>query len=73
MDEKENGYYESQQKFLMDENSRLIEALDKAVEKASNERNIEIAKNLISLKSENAFIVVATGLTIEQVEELRTK
>lgn len=73
LDEKENGYYESQQKFLMDENSRLIEALDKAVEKASNERNIEIAKNSFRAGLSNEIITTITGLTIEQVEELRTK
>ena len=37
-----------------------------------NNRN-EIAKNLINLGSENDFIVKATGLTIEQIKELRVE
>ena len=36
------------------------------------ERN-EIAKNLINLGSENGFIVKATGLTDEQIEQLRNE
>ena len=36
-------------------------------------KQIEIAKNLISLASENSFIVKATGLTFEQIQELRVE
>ncbi len=39
---------------------------------AKQERNIEIARNLISLGSDNEFIAKATDLTIEQIEQLRS-
>lgn len=39
---------------------------------AKQERNIEVAKNLISLGSDNEFIAKATELTVEQIEQLRT-
>ena len=38
---------------------------------AKQEEKIEIARNLISLGSNNDFISKATGLTVEQLEELR--
>jgi hypothetical protein len=40
---------------------------------AKQEKAVEIAKNLISLGSENEFIAKATGLTLEQIEQLRTR
>jgi predicted transposase/invertase (TIGR01784 family) len=42
-------------------------------QKAKVSNQIEIAKNLINLSSENDFIVKATGLTLEQIQELRTE
>ncbi|SFF59587.1 hypothetical protein, partial [Thermoflexibacter ruber] len=39
---------------------------------ARQERNVEIAKNLISLGSDNEFIAKATELTVEQIEQLRS-
>ncbi len=71
LDEKERQYYESQQKFLLDENTRLKAAIEKAETETEQRRNIEIAKNLAMLGSDNEFIIQATGLTIGQVEELR--
>jgi predicted transposase/invertase (TIGR01784 family) len=52
------------------ENSRIEKSVTYT---AKQERNIEIAKNLINLKSENDFIVKATGLTLEQIQELRAE
>ncbi|MDX2306166.1 MAG: PD-(D/E)XK nuclease family transposase [Microscillaceae bacterium] len=40
---------------------------------AIQERNVEVAKNLISLGSDNEFIAKATELTVEQIEQLRTE
>lgn len=40
---------------------------------AEREKSIEIAKNLIGLASKNDFIVKATGLTLEQIQELRAE
>ena len=38
---------------------------------AKQEKAVEVAKNLISLGSHNEFIAKATGLTVEQIEQLR--
>lgn len=66
LDEKEKSYYEGQQKFLFDENSRLKEA----VEKAEIEAKIEIAKNFKKLGLSNEDIAKGTGLTIKEIENL---
>ncbi|MDW8210776.1 MAG: hypothetical protein RMJ44_06780, partial [Cytophagales bacterium] len=47
------------------------EAVEKAVEEAAQEKAIEIAKNLIGLGLDNISIAKATGLTAEQIEQLR--
>jgi hypothetical protein len=44
-----------------------------ALETAVEENKIEIAKNLILLGSDTSFIVKATSLTVEQVEQLRNE
>jgi RNA-splicing ligase RtcB len=56
------------------EYERMRETDEKA-EKMLVEENSQkkIAKNLISLGSENDFIVKATDLTLEQVEQLRNE
>jgi predicted transposase/invertase (TIGR01784 family) len=66
LDEKEKNYYEGQQKFLIDENSRLKEA----VEKAEINSKIEIAKNFKKLGLSNEDIAKGTGLTIKEIENL---
>ena len=40
---------------------------------AKQERNIEVAKNLISLGLDNDTIAKGTGLTVEQIEQLRNE
>ena len=67
LDEKEKSYYEGQQKFLIDENSRLKEA----VEKAGIEAKTEIAKSLFETTLSNEDIARHTGLSLKQVQELR--
>jgi predicted transposase/invertase (TIGR01784 family) len=53
-------------------NSNAAESAKEIYEKeAKQQRNIEIAKNLIALGSDNEFITKATNLTIEQIEQLR--
>jgi len=42
-------------------------------EKAEIQEKIEIARNLIALGLDNDIIVKATGLTVEQVEQLRSE
>jgi ribosomal protein L10 len=43
------------------------------VEQAELNRNIEIAKNAIIEGAKNEFITKITGLTIEQIEQLRNQ
>ncbi len=79
LDAKEKIYYEGQQKFLLDETSRLQEAVEKAIkqgieqgiEQGQINSKIEIAKNLISLALENDFIIKVTGLSLSEIQELR--
>lgn len=71
LDEQERQYYESQQKFWLDQNSFLKETLEKAVEQAEINSKVEIAKNAIKKGLENQFIAELTGLSIEQIEALR--
>jgi ribosomal protein L10 len=44
-----------------------------AEEKIRKDEKVEIAKNLILLGSDNNFIEKATGLTVEQIEQLRNE
>ncbi len=71
LDEKEKVYYDGQQKFLLDETSRIQEALEKGEIKGEVRKQIEIAKNAIKKGADNDFIAEITGLTPEQVQELR--
>jgi predicted transposase/invertase (TIGR01784 family) len=69
LDETEKGYYDSQQKFWLDQNTFMKEA----VEQAELNRNIEIAKKLIKRNLSNNDIAEDTGLTVEQIEQLRSE
>jgi hypothetical protein len=70
LDEKEKNYYEGQQKFLLDENSRLKEAVEKAGVEAKTQEKLEIAKKLIKHSLTNEEIAEDTGLTLEQIQAL---
>ena len=37
-----------------------------------NQEKIEIAKNLLSMNMSNEYIVMATGLSIEEIEKLKS-
>jgi predicted transposase/invertase (TIGR01784 family) len=52
------------------ENSRIEKSVTYT---AKQERNVEIAKNLIALGLDNTIIAKGTGLTLEQIEELRNE
>jgi predicted transposase/invertase (TIGR01784 family) len=77
LDEKEKGYYDAQQKFWLDQNTFMKEAVEKAQaegkEQGELNSKIEIAKNAILEGSKNEFIAKITGLTTEQVEKLRNE
>ena len=53
--------------------SLQAEAEEKVRKDEKDKNSVEFAKNLISLASENDFIVKATGLTVEQIEQLRNE
>lgn len=73
LDEREKSYYEAQQKFWLDQNAFIKETVEKAVEQAELNRNIEIAKNAILEGLDNPIISKLTGLTVEQIEQLRNE
>jgi predicted transposase/invertase (TIGR01784 family) len=83
LDEKEKGYYDAQQKFWLDQNAFMKEAIEKAQAdgkekgkaegKAEGELNskIEIAKSLFQTSLSNDDIAKHTNLTLEKVQQLR--
>jgi predicted transposase/invertase (TIGR01784 family) len=109
LDEKEKDYYEAQQKFWLDQNSFMKEALEKAkteglqqgiqeglqqgiqeglqqgiqeglekglekgLEQGKLQEKIVIAKNAIKKGLDNSVIAELTGLSLEEVEFLRTE
>jgi len=70
-DEKERQYYEAQQKFLLDENTRLKAAVEKAEVETERRSKIEIAKNAIKKGLDSEMIAAITGLSIQEIDELR--
>ncbi|TAD99107.1 MAG: hypothetical protein EAZ97_09665, partial [Bacteroidetes bacterium] len=84
-DKKEKEYYDAQQKRYLDESSRIQEAVEKAVKEAIEKavaqtveqtelnRNVEVAKNAIKKGANNDFIADITGLTVKQIEQLRSE
>jgi predicted transposase/invertase (TIGR01784 family) len=73
LDEKEKGYYDAQQKFWLDQNTFIKETVEKAVEKAELSKQTEMAKNGISKGYDNQIVADITGLSVEQIEQLRSK
>ncbi len=81
LDEKEKGYYDAQQKFWLDQDTFMREAIEKgkaqgkAEGKAEGEisSKIEIAKSLFQTSLSNEDIAKHTKLTVEQIEQLRNK
>jgi PD-(D/E)XK nuclease family transposase len=73
LDEKEKGYYDAQQKFWLDQNAFIKETVEKAVEKAELSKQTEMAKNGISKGYDNQIIADITGLTVEQIAQLRSE
>jgi predicted transposase/invertase (TIGR01784 family) len=73
LDEKEKSYYDAQQKFWLDQNTFIKEAVEKALEQGELKKQIEIAKNFIVIGLDNATIAKGTNLTVEKIEELRNE
>jgi len=61
----------AEQRAIYEENLIQYWGMKSAIETAVEEREIEIAKNLIALNLDNATISKGTGLTTEQIEQLR--
>jgi len=57
--------------FMREEDERA--KLDKAEQKGEQKKQIEIAKNFISLGLDNDTIAIGTGLTVEQIKALRNE
>jgi predicted transposase/invertase (TIGR01784 family) len=62
-----------EQRAIYEENLIQYWGMKSALETAVEEREIEIAKNLILLGSENEFIAKATNLSVEQIKQLRNE
>ena len=72
-DERERAIFRSRRKFQTDLQSDLATAEDRGVRKGIEQRNIEIARNLLKINLAIDQIVTATGLTREEVERLRAE
>jgi hypothetical protein len=68
-----NRYLDSLHVKASEAQSLKIEAEEKVRKDENYKAKVEIAKNLISLGSENDFIEKATGLTFDEIEALRTQ
>jgi predicted transposase/invertase (TIGR01784 family) len=66
---KDRQTYENSLKYYRD----MENSLDLQYKIGRNERELEIAHKLLNLGCDNTFIINATGLSIEQIEELRKK
>ena len=66
-DRKERERYEKRRESRLNEMSALSYAEEKGVKR----RNIEIAKNLIQKGLDDNFIIETTGLSVEEVREIR--
>ena len=64
---EERALFEKRRQSLLEE----VSALSYAEEKGVKRRNIEIAKNLIQKGLDDDFIIETTGLSLEEVKEIR--
>ena len=69
-DDEQRELYEMRSKILKDKISALNEAERRGIEKGIEQRNIEIAKNLLDVLDDET-ISLKTGLTIEKIQQLR--
>jgi hypothetical protein len=66
-DEAERARLLSEYKFAVDHQSRMVNAK----REGKREREIEIAKNALRIKMDIGDIIDITGLTVEEIENLR--
>ncbi|SCH02575.1 PD-(D/E)XK nuclease family transposase [uncultured Clostridium sp.] len=70
-DSKERELYFMREKSLKDEINALANAEEKGMQKGREEEKINIAKNMILNGMSNHMISNITGLTIEEIDEIR--
>jgi predicted transposase/invertase (TIGR01784 family) len=68
---EQRSIYERSLLYYLDMKNVVKTAVDEAVEIAIDERNIEIAKNMLADNETDAKIIKYTGLTLAQLQELR--
>lgn len=73
LDKEQHYGYNRYLDYLHLKASEALSLKVEAEEKVRNQTATEIAKNLIALGLENAIIASATGLSIEQIEQLRAE
>ena len=75
-DKEQTEIYEMRSKILKDKVSALNEAerkgIEQGIKKGIMQRTIELSKNLLDV-IDNETIALKTGLTIEEINELRNK
>ena len=75
-DKEQREIYEMRSKILKDKVSALNKAerkgIEQGIKKGIRQRTIELAKNLLDVL-DNETIALKTGLTIEEINELRNK
>ena len=76
LNENERESYEARLKWLRDEELAIKTAerkgMEAGIEKGAKEKSIEIAKNLLDVLDAET-ISLKTGLTLEEIEELKNK
>lgn len=72
-DSKERYMYEKRKESILEKVSLIENAEQKGIEKGENKKAIEIAKNAINNNLDHNTIKIITGLSLEEIEELRNK
>jgi predicted transposase/invertase (TIGR01784 family) len=69
-DEKERAWLVSEEKYLLDTQSKVVHAKREGLQKGRQEEKLEVARNLKTIGLPIGQIIQATGLTEEQINEL---
>ncbi|MDT7918857.1 Rpn family recombination-promoting nuclease/putative transposase [Clostridium perfringens] len=72
-DSKERYMYEKRKESILEKVSLIENAEQKGIEKGENKKAIEIAKNAINNNLDDNTIKIITGLSLEEIKELRNK
>lgn len=72
-DSKERYMYEKRKESILEKVSLIENAEQKGIEKGENKKAIEIAKNAINNNLDDNTIKIITGLSLEEIKNLRNK